>query len=661
MTNPTATAFSKIGALAKLGPSEPWQVALLLPEGYDDYTAPVPSAAALDPVTPLPIRLTLVTRPSSTFDRGVPKLTFSAKDADGVAYPVTIFGDTRQWQQTLKGISEGIFMAKAKPFANRLYLTVTDLVDEAWWNRIRPRYAAAGRPMPPASVRTLVLGHLMDAIPQAVAHIRRALAPLAPLEDLLYDLGADGWTADQILLQSHLPTTLEHANYANCLARRLAALASLVRMRAIAPVACTPLDVSTLPVRISQLPGTPTGCQRKVFDRIAAVYAAGHTSRLLVAGDVGVGKSWCAFLALALAHDANARALLLAPNIVLANQLHTEFASIFPDVPATLVTSEQNQADLSSARILVGTSALLHRDIGPAPVDVLIVDEQHRFGRAQRESRMAAGTRLIEFSATPIPRTQALMRFGAMDFIEMRETSAPKSFTTRLYEGREGAAELMNVLRPLIRSGDPVLVVLPKRGELPGRDLLGGPTASPDEDRHSVHASFRRWDALFPGVVRCLTGEDDDTTKTTVLDEIRSRKARVVLCTSVIETGVNLPNLSHIVVVCPERFGMTALHQLRGRTARRGGEGFCHLLCPNPISDEQRTRLEFFSRCSDGFAIADFDLRDRGAGDLAPDSEAQSGADQTLLFGVPTRIEDLEEVLPVFDLWRPSAASQTGS
>lgn len=646
-------SFSKLGHLAKLGPREPWQVALLLPESYEDYSAPCTLAEELDPSTPGPIQLTLLSRPSPTFQRGVPRLTFAASDASGTPYPVTIFGDTKLWAGLLENVSAGVFMAKARPFAGRLYLTATDLIDATWVGRIRPRYASAGRQMPPASVREMVLRHLPAAIGQATDKIRQALAPLGPVDEILYDLGGEGWTIEQVLLQSHLPATLEHADYANRLARRLAAIASLIRMDSAPPAPATPIPLVTLPTRVAQLPADPTSCQRRAFERIAALMASSLAGRLLIAGDVGVGKSWCMFVAMASVFDAGGRSMLLAPNLLLAKQLHAEFDEIYPDVPATLVTSEQDASDLSLAPVLIGTSALLHRDIGGAPFALLMVDEQHRFSRTQREARLAASTRLVELSATPIPRSQALMRFGALEMVEMRETSAPKSFLTRLYEGRQGAAELTQVIRPLVRSGDCVLVVLPKRGEAQGEDLLGDERpSSAEDDRHSVRASQQRWEAIFPGHVRTLTGEDDDETKARVLDEIRTRKARILLCTSVVEVGLNIPALSHIVIVCPERFGLTALHQLRGRTARKGGEGYCHLLCPNPINDGQRQRLKYFCSCSDGFEIANFDLRERGAGDLSPDSNRQSGADEALLFGVPTTIQDIEEALPVFDLWR---------
>lgn len=646
-------SYAALGPLAKLGPREPWHVALLLPESYEDYRSPVASAHDLDQATPKPIALTLVSRPSPTYKKGIPRLTFAASDATGTPFPVTIFGDAKLWASLLAEVQSAVFMAKASPFGNRLYLTVTDLVDPVWQGRIRPRYPSAGRQMPPAAVRDLVLRHLPAAVAPAVERIREAISPLAPLEDILYDLGGAGWTIEQVLMQAHLPVSLEHAQYANRLARRLAACASLVRMGSAPPAAAPPLPLRTLAARVGQLPGTPTGCQQRAFARIAALMAAPHAGRLLIAGDVGVGKSWTIFVALAATADAGGRAMLLAPNLLLAKQLHAEFQDIYPDLTPQLVTSEQDVADLSAAQLLIGTTALLHRDIGGVPFTLVVCDEQHRMARSQREARLAPTTRLIELSATPIPRTQALMRFGAVEMVEMRECSAPKTFISTLYEGRAGAVELMEVIRPLVRSGDTILVVLPKRGELQGPDLLGDQKAADSaDDRHSVHASFQRWDAVFPGYVRTLTGADDDDTKSRVLDEVRNRKARILLCTSVVEVGLNIPALAHIVIVCPERFGLTALHQLRGRTARKGGEGFCHLLCPNPITAAQRERLTFFCSCSDGFEISNFDLSERGAGDLAPDSDRQSGADESLLFGIPTSIEDLADALPVFDIWR---------
>ena len=185
-----------------------------------------------------------------------------------------------------------------------------------------------------------------------------------------------------------------------------------------------------------------------------------------------------------------------------------------------------------------------------------------------------------------------------------------------------------------MEQGKQVLVVYPKRQ---------------DEDeqaaRHSVDGAFRLWDKIFPGQVRLAHGGQTDEEKGAALRDLRENRAQILVATTVVEVGIDLPNLYHVVVVHPERHGLSGLHQIRGRAARKGGVGYCDLYLPEPVSADSMERLKVLTLTENGFEVAEHDMRLRGIGDLAKESEKQSGADETFLFGRPVRVEVLDAVL----------------
>lgn len=659
-------AYRRLGRLASLGPQEPWQVALLLPDHHDDLVNPATDVCDLDPKHARPISLRILSTPRASFDRGRPKVAFGVRDPAGGEYRATVFGDTREWIEALAGVTEAHFMAVAKEWNGQLYVTIEEMVEPEWVGRLRPHYPARRQQIAPAEARATVLKLLPEAIPRAAQFVREQLERLAPMPDLLADVGAQGWTLEQVILQAHLPESPLHGQHAQTVCRRLAALGALLRMHGTSAARrANPIDMSGVSERIAQLPWPLTGDQQRAVAEIARRLQSDLPAHIVLAGDVGVGKTPTAAVVCAAVASApgRRRVLVLSPNTLLAEQIHREFTGFFADLDIRLVTGDTPSSVDLTAPILVGTSALLHRAGPDVAFDLVVVDEQHRWSRAQRELHVSPGTHLIELSATPIPRTQALVRYGRVTVVEMRDTPRPKSFITTLHEGRDGARALFETITPAIRSGDVLLVVYPKReasgDEDPQGALIdgGAPRPAPAtnsggiNDRHSIERAKARWEAAFPGQVVTLTSDDDDATKAEVLDRIRTRAAQVLLCTTVVEVGINLPNLYRIVIVCPERHGLMALHQLRGRTARNGGEGYCELLCPEPLNDEQREKLLTFASTCDGFALAEYDLRRRGAGDLAPTSDRQSGADNAFLFGGKLDIDALDDVAPIWRRW----------
>jgi ATP-dependent DNA helicase RecG len=294
--------------------------------------------------------------------------------------------------------------------------------------------------------------------------------------------------------------------------------------------------------------------------------------------------------------------------------------------------------------LLIGTTALLFRKTGA--FDLVVVDEEQKFSVQQREQLLGYDGHHLTSSATCIPRSQALARFGAISVSELRENHTPKNIETRLWTAQDRAT-LQGELRAYLRGGGQLLIVYPMKDDSTDGDVATGEAASAGT-KWSVANAATHWEALYPGRVRALTGEDTDDTKTAVMADMRENRAQILLATSLVETGVNLPGLRRVMIVMPDRFGLTQLHQLRGRAARLGGEGECDLYAPTPLSPKALERITRFLTCRTGFEVAELDLQLRGCGDLGRGSLKQSGADDTFVYGTALTVDLLESVR---ELW----------
>lgn len=667
--------YKRLGRLASLGPKEPWQVALFLPESYEDFTQPLDSALDLDR-DPRPVWLTIAGPCRAYYDR-VPRLVLPVSDDDGGTINATIFGDTKEWMTRLEVGKRACFLATGKDWQGRWQIEIRELVEDEWVGRIRPKYTGKKQVITPQTTRTTVLGLLPDAIPRAATFIQAELDAPVELSEVLRQVGAAGWSLEQLLRQAHQPLSMRHALHAQRVLKRVAAVGGLQRMhRERGGTQAHPIVHTTIAQRIEALPFERlTDDQHSAIARLSAEMARPAPLRALLGGEVGSGKtSVCAVLAAATVDavptaegsPGGGRVLILCPNTLLAKQLHSEISSYYPDIPMQLVIGKTASAEQLDAPILVGTSALLFRDTGRQRFDLVVVDESHRWSREQREHHVHPGTHLLEMSATPIPRSMALVRYGKSLVIHMKQTHAEKRFHTHTFEGDAGRREMFKRLHASIKRGQRVLVVHPKRdaSEVDGvdKDLLGREveTAAPAkpkggiDDRHSVGKARERWEAMYPGLVGALTSDDDEVAKDRTLTALKDGRIQILLCTTVIEVGITIPELFIIVVVCPERMGLMQLHQLRGRVARGGGDGHCVLYSPEPLAPKQRERLEFFSNTTDGLELAEYDMRERGIGDLSAGSSKQSGADETFLFGIKMDVESLDEVAPLVERWRNS-------
>lgn len=366
------------------------------------------------------------------------------------------------------------------------------------------------------------------------------------------------------------------------------------------------------------LPFSPTGAQRRAVEEILTDMSGETSMNRLLQGDVGSGKTLVAAAAIWACIRAGYQAALLAPTEILASQ-HAEnlnrllspfgmrVALLTGGMKAaarrtTLAAIRDDEADL-----IVGTHAILSEGVEFARLGLAVVDEQHRFGVRQRGllAEKAANPHLLVMSATPIPRTLGLLMYGDLDISILDELPpGRKPIKTRCITGKK-RADLYGFLDREIDSGRQVYIVCPAIEDAGGSGLNA--VKSYYEDIAKAYLPDRR--------VGLMHGKLKPKEKAEVMDDFKSGRLDALVSTTVIEVGVDVPNATVMVIENAERYGLSALHQLRGRVGRGAAESWCFLVSDN-ASESVQKRLKFLCSTSDGFAVAQYDLETRGPGDF---------------------------------------------
>ena len=388
-----------------------------------------------------------------------------------------------------------------------------------------------------------------------------------------------------------------------------------------------------------KLPYTPTGAQSRTVREIEGDLAQEAPMLRLLQGDVGSGKTLVATMALLIAVEAGAQGAMLAPTEILARQHYETLRKTLAGLPVTVAVltgrdkgrvREATLMGLASGEIdiLVGTHAIFQEAVRYKDLALVVVDEQHRFGVAQRLLLQEKGRspHLLAMTATPIPRTLTLAQYGEMDVSRLDEMPPGRQPIETRVLSEDRLDDVVNALGRHLAEGGQAYWVCPLVEESEKSDLAAA------EDR----AETLR--ARFGDRVGLVHGRMKPAEKDAVMEAFAGARTGVLVATTVIEVGVDVPNATLIVIEHADRFGLAQLHQLRGRVGRGGGQSNCLLIRGNALSETSRARLALMRETNDGFRIAEEDLRLRGAGDML--GTRQSG-EAAFRIATPDMLADL--------------------
>ncbi|MDA9699244.1 ATP-dependent DNA helicase RecG [Flavobacteriaceae bacterium] len=369
------------------------------------------------------------------------------------------------------------------------------------------------------------------------------------------------------------------------------------------------------------LPFELTGDQKKVIKEIRNDFLNGKQMNRLLQGDVGSGKTIVSLMVMLIAIDNGFQSCILAPTEILANQHFKSLSELLInyDVKVDLLTGssktkERNliHSNLLSGKtnILVGTHAILEDVVKFKNLGLSIIDEQHRFGVAQRAKlwkKNNPAPHILVMTATPIPRTLAMSLYGDLDISYIKELPPGRITTKTVHKYDRNRLSVFKFLKDQINKGRQVYLVYPLINEsekLDYKDLMDG--------YESIVREFPRPDFQVSIVHGKMKAKDKDYE----MKRFIKKETQILVSTTVIEVGVNVPNASVMVIESAERFGLSQLHQLRGRVGRGNDESYCVLMTKDKLSEDSKLRIETMVKVSDGFKLAEVDLKLRGPGDM---------------------------------------------
>lgn len=379
----------------------------------------------------------------------------------------------------------------------------------------------------------------------------------------------------------------------------------------------------------NNLPFELTGAQKRVLKEIRLDTGRGRQMNRLLQGDVGSGKTIVALLTMLLAADNGYQSCLMAPTEILATQHFNALSELLINMPVKLAlltgstkaaARRKLLAELAdgSLHMIVGTHALIEDPVVFHKLGLSIVDEQHRFGVAQRAklwAKAAIHPHVLVMTATPIPRTLAMTAYGDLDYSVMDELPPGRIPVTTVHRNEMHRVKVMDYIRTEIEKGRQAYIIFPLIEE---SDKL---------DYENLMDGYEHVKAFFPEPkywISMVHGRQPADMKENNMQRFVKGDTQIMVSTTVIEVGVNVPNASIMVIENAEKFGLSQLHQLRGRVGRGSEKSFCILLTGEKLSNDARERIKIMSETNDGFKIAEKDLELRGPGDI--EGTRQSGA-----------------------------------
>lgn len=401
------------------------------------------------------------------------------------------------------------------------------------------------------------------------------------------------------------------------------------------------------------LPFELTGAQKRVIKEIRNDTASGHQMNRLLQGDVGSGKTIVALLIMLLAVDNGFQSCLMAPTEILAQQHFNTLSHLLKDLPVGLhlltgstpaserkfILQALSEGNLS---IIIGTHALIEEVVKFKNLGFVIIDEQHRFGVAQRASLWKKATtppHILVMTATPIPRTLAMTAYGELDYSMMDEMPPGRQPITTVHRYDAYRTKVLDFIKTEIDAGRQAYIIFPLIEE------------SAKVDYENLMSGYENVKTFFPEPrywISMLHGRQPSGQKATNMQRFVKGDTQIMVSTTVIEVGVNVPNATVMVIENAEKFGLSQLHQLRGRVGRGAEKSYCILITSSKLSSDAKERIKIMTSTNNGFEIAEKDLMLRGPGDI--EGTRQSGI-------LNLRLADLVKDKPILEAAKKIAES----
>lgn len=646
---------NKLGRLKSLGIETDMQIALYLPVSYLDVSHVVNTYEEAFNASLNGSNITVQGNlkyplPQPQYAPGQqPRLHLTMILNDGGEVGFTVF-DT---DKALKSLISKLDESRNFPFAvnglplklgRTLKLNAAQIIDAQYVGRVLPVYKGKTKVIKPDTVREKILQRIDFAIPQAVHHLTQQLNNIDVSH--IFDIKK----LEMVMREVHLPSSINHANRANQILDLLAA--EIAKRKVITHfkldktwVQSARINIHSRWQEVAQMAKFQlTGEQVQVIQEIANHLNKATPMRAMVMGDVGSGKTICFSVPAISAALEGKNVAIMLPNSSLAKQVYEEICGWIPEgrsLTPTLINSDTPKGvgeGSTSGKLLVGTSALLFRDFGR--IDWMICDEQQKFSIGQREQLIAEGTHLLESSATPIPRSVALIKYGAMQVWQLKSNHTKKEIRSYLLADRASKLKLMDRVHHTLSVGNQAIIVYSLKDDSEAEGM---------ENLVSAEKAYDIWDKKYPTQVRLVHSQMDNEQKEAALRDMKENRAKILISTTVIEVGVTIPSAHLLAVINAERHGLTGLHQLRGRLCRNGNKNgqfgeFLMLTKDNP-SEKTLSRLSVMLETNDGYEVARHDMKQRGFGDLHVNGETQSGADDSVFIGRKVDIELMEKVV----------------
>lgn len=559
-------------------------------------------------------------------------------DEDGAEITLWVFGLPSAWVDLRPGDPVWA-LGTLERFGSKLGLSLQQRVPEHARNTVWTRYAG--------KQGAITAERVAEAVRKAMASaesVDRCAAWIVDQvgrsqDDLVAEeLAGEGFDSlRQLLLALHAPLSVEQGRAAVRLARRLSVLAmahaaQVRHVREPSPRAPIPLAEGAVPSLAQQLAQQGRALTSEQLQAVNAI-AAGLRSEVplsaLLSGDVGTGKTLTYLVPAVAAHLAGAQVAIVAPVRLLADQISRELVTRFGTLIKAVQRVEAGDSIDDPAAILVGTQGLLNAAQRSSYIpDFLVIDEQHRLSTEQREAAVASHTHRLEVSATPIPRTLATSIYRSISQLQLASSPVRKAITSEIVPIAD-KQRVLGAIRAALARGERCAVVYPRvspAADTPAHECVSG-----------AFASFLK---AFPEDAVMIHGELPQEQIETGLQAFREGRRRLAIASTILEIGIDVPSLSVMVVRDAGNFGMSQLHQLRGRLARNGGRGEFLMVVDDTeaLAPDTLKRLQVVRGTLDGYAIAEQDLLLRGFGDL--DGQAQSGSSSTLFKLLKLSAED---------------------